>query len=265
MSPSRQRRALRTALPAAIGCALALVLASPATAPALEPDPLFDILADEDVEVVNSFPDPHEKVNRMTFRMNGTVDRWLLDPITITYRALMPDPVQRALVRVLENLNSPVVIVNDTLQGRFEDAGIIFWRLVVNTTVGVGGIFDPSSALGVEGHRSDFGLTLVRYGVPSGPYLILPLFGPTTARDSAGSIVDLLLRPTTYFLSGTDQLFFSTIQGTGSGLSWRADSMEAMQALRASSIDYYAALRSAYYQNRMSEIRAMREPVESEP
>lgn len=232
--------------------AIALVACLPVPGVAEESDPLFDDYSEE--VGPDSFPDPLESMNRWTFGFNQQVDRWVLDPITNGYRHLMPDVAKRAITRVLTNLHTPVVLANDIFQGRFEPAGITLWRFTANTTVGIGGLFDVASALGVEGHRSDFGQTLALWGVGSGPYLIVPVLGPTTVRDGLGSIVDLLLRPTTYFLAPADQLVFTSIHGGSSGLALRESSIEDLRALRESSVDYYAALRSAYFQNRMAEI-----------
>ncbi len=240
--------------------ACACLSAPPALAE--EPDPLFDVL-DEDEPI--GFPDPLESFNRATFRLNDRLDRFVLDPITMAYRAVVPDLAKRAVVNALVNLNSPVVIANDAMQGRFHDAGITLWRFVINSTVGVAGLMDPASRVGVEGHFTDFGQTLACYRVPSGPYLVLPLFGPTTARDSVGAVVDLVMRPTTFFMSGTDALAFTSIHRGSYGIAWRADSLSALQALEEASLDYYAALRNAYYQNRTGEIRAHCGPAAARP
>lgn len=233
--------------------ALALVAGIYTPGFAQEPDPLFDDY-EEDAGPI-AFPDPFEPVNRWTFRFNQQVDRWFLDPITNGYRHVMPDVAKHAISRVLLNLNMPVFVANDIFQGRFEDAGIVVWRFIANTTVGIGGLIDVGELLDVKGHRSDFGQTLALWGCGSGPYLIIPVLGPTTVRDGFGTMVDLLLRPTTYFLAPADQLMFTSIHGGGSGLALRESSIEGLRALRESSVDFYAALRSAYFQNRMAEIQ----------
>ena len=173
---------------------------------------------------------------------------------TMRPRAPAYRPASRAVSRLVFNLNSPVFLANDVFQGRFEAAGITLWRFTINTTVGIGGLLDVGAWLDVPGHRSDFGQTLALWGVGSGPYLIVPVLGPTTVRDGFGSMVDLLLRPTTYLLAPADQLMFTSIHGGGSGLALRESSIEGLRALRSSSVDFYAALRSAYFQNRMAEI-----------
>jgi phospholipid-binding lipoprotein MlaA len=234
-------------------------LSSVSAASAEEADPLFDDFDLEYSDRPSGFPDPIEPVNRSILAFNTEVDRWILDPITRVYRFILPDQVKRAIQRGLANLNSPGVTINDVLQCEFEAAGITIWRFVINTTFGIGGLFDPAQFLGVDGHSADFDQTLALYGVPSGAFLMLPVFGPTTVRGGFGTIVDISFRPTTYFLAGTDQLVFAIIHGGSSGLATREASFDAINDLQDSSIDYYAALRNAYYQKRMADIWARQE------
>jgi len=219
-----------------------------------KPDPLFDKLDDEYAERPAGFPDPIEPVNRYVLAFNQEVDQWFLDPITRVYRFILPDQVKRALQRALNNLNSPGVTINDVLQCEFNDAGITVWRFAINSTFGLAGLFDPAAYLGVPGHTSDFDQTLAIYGVPSGAFLMFPVFGPSTVRGAFGTVVDTAFRPTTYFLAGTEQFVFAIIHGGSSGLATREASFDQIRDLRGSSVDYYAALRNAYYQKRMAEI-----------
>jgi phospholipid-binding lipoprotein MlaA len=210
---------------------------------------------DADLEAsAAGFPDPIEPLNRLTFRLNLHVDRWVIDPITRAYRFVVPSPARRSIRRAFANLNSPSIFANDALQLRPVDAGVTAARFAINTTVGVVGLFDVADRMGLEGHHADFGQTLALAGVPSGPYLMLPVIGPTTARDGVGALVDFLFEPTTYILTPGAQLVFVSIRGTGSGLSTWETQSDALHALQASSIDFYAALRNAYWQNRVAEI-----------
>jgi phospholipid-binding lipoprotein MlaA len=221
-----------------------------------KPDPLFDDDFDFDIEETRSgFPDPLERMNRGTLAFNGVVDRWVLDPITIAYRFILPEKVRRAITRALFNINSTQVLVNDIFQLEWTDAGITLSRLVINSTAGIGGLFDPAANMGLERHVSDFGQTLAISGAPSGMYFMLPLLGPTTVRDGVGLGVDAFFHPTFYLLGGTDVLLFSG----SSGLTERARHFEELKALEESSVDFYAAMRSGYYQNRVSEIWSRRE------
>jgi phospholipid-binding lipoprotein MlaA len=221
-------------------------------------DPLFDDFDEGDEPA--GFPDPFERMNRCTLRINQKLDAWLLNPITKVYGTILPGPLKRAVRRMLTNVNSPAVMINDLLQREWTDAGTGVARFLVNSTVGVAGIFDPATRFGLREHISDFGQTLALGGVRSGPYLVVPLLGPATARDGFGYIVDALLRPTVFILGPGGQLIlFSALQGGMAGIATREAKAEALAALESSSIDYYTALRNAYYQNRVAQIWDRRE------
>jgi phospholipid-binding lipoprotein MlaA len=221
------------------------------------------------------FPDPLEPVNRGTFAFNRQADRWVIAPVTSAYTKVVPGCVRRSVRRFFANLNSPSIIANDVLQREWRDAGVSTARLVVNSTVGVAGLTDPATRFGFPEHHSDFGQTLALAGVDSGPYLIMPLLGPTTMRDGFGVLVDFAFRPTTYLLGSVvlaellpgvpgvagieDQLIYGTIQSGGTGLVAREENAEQLRALEESSVDFYATLRSAYYQNRQAAIWERRE------
>jgi phospholipid-binding lipoprotein MlaA len=201
--------------------------------------------------------DPLESVNRKTLKMNGVLDRWIFDPVTSAYAFVVPGPARLAVRRFLVNLNSPVVLANDVLQLAPLDAAVTVTRFGINSTIGVAGFFDPATKLGITGHSSDFGETLALCGVPSGPYLILPALGPTTARDGTGYVVDLLFQPMTYLLTPLPTLIFYTSLQQGSvGLASMDAHKLQLHALETSSVDFYATLRSAYYQDRVAAIQA---------
>jgi phospholipid-binding lipoprotein MlaA len=194
--------------------------------------------------------DPWEPANRVVFGVNEFLDTVLFDPITEGYQFVVPEPARRCVRRLFINLNSPSVLVNDLLQLRFQDAATTAGRLVVNTAIGWGGMFDAAIELGLESHHSDFGQTLARAGVKSGPYVVLPVFGPSTVRDGFGDLVDRMFQPLTYLLGPTSQI----VLGTGNGLAIRDENDEKLEALEESSLDFYAVLRSAYFQHRDAEI-----------
>jgi phospholipid-binding lipoprotein MlaA len=221
-------------------------------APAEACDPLFDDACGEDAGA--HFPDPWERSNRGVSRFNAVFDRFVLDPITRGYKLLLPDPVERALLRVGHNLDAPAIMINDGLQLEWGDAVVTLGRFALNSTVGLAGLFDPAAAWGLPKHRSDFGQTLTLAGVPSGPYVILPVLGPTTVRDGSGILADLAMSPLLYFF-----LPFELGRQGGAGFAMRADAMRDLEALQKESIDYYAALRSAFYQNRQAQIWEGRE------
>ena len=183
-------------------------MAFAAAAPAASaPDPLFD----EDAEDAHAdVPDPFESVNRVTFGFNRQFDRFVLEPFTKAYRFIVPGIARRGLRRALANLDSPVTFVNDVLQLEPGDAAVTVARFVVNSTAGVAGFMDVADwNLGVKGHESDFGQTMALAGVPTGPYLVLPILGPNNARDTAGYVVDFLFRPTTYLITPGGQVILS--------------------------------------------------------
>jgi phospholipid-binding lipoprotein MlaA len=243
---------------------------APTPAPAENvPDPLFDETDVESDRAAAGFPDPLEGMNRATFAFNHKVDDWFINPVMRAYRYVVPALARRALRRALGNLDAPVTFVNDVLQLEPRDAAVTATRFVLNTTVGVGGLWDAANDVAhLPGHDSDFGQTLALSGVPSGPYIVLPLLGPNNARDVVGYAVDFLFRPTTYLLTpggavvltglvnpGSELIFTTLFEGStelAEGIATREASGNAMAALEASSLDYYAALRNAYYQNRVA-------------
>jgi phospholipid-binding lipoprotein MlaA len=171
------------------GVLFALVVAvSGATVPspaAAASDPLFD---DDATEEAHRFPDPFEPYNRAILTFNGKMDRALIEPLTRAYSYVVPGAVRQSIRSFFQNLNSPSILVNDVLQREWRDAGVTAARTGINTTVGLAGFFDPAERLGLEHHHSDFGQTLALGGVVSGPYLMMPVLGPTNVRDGLGTI-----------------------------------------------------------------------------
>ncbi len=221
------------------------------------PDPLFDDLFDDGFAVPTGYPDPLERTNRGTFAFNRQVDRWLLDPITRAYRWAVPAGGRQAIQRMFTNLSSTKTMANDFLQLEWRDAGVTTARLVINTTIGLLGFFDVAAKWGLEGHESDFGQTLALAGTPSGPYLVLPILGPSNLRDGIGTGIDGFFQPTYYilgpstFLTGPTEIL---LYSGGSGISTRDQHYFELKSLEESSVDFYAAMRSGYYQNRLDAI-----------
>jgi phospholipid-binding lipoprotein MlaA len=226
------------------------------TALALAPDPLFEEEPAEDYDgsLGRRVADPLERSNRAMFGFNEGVDRYVLTPVTNAYQFVVPAPVRHSVRRFFVNLNSPVYFVNNLLQLRFRDAAETFGAFALNSTAGFVGLFDPAKEAGWSAHPADFGETLGRFGVNSGPYLVLPLLGPSTVRDGFGDVVDRAFQPLTYLLGMGELLFI----GGGNGVVVREANDEALAALRESSVDYYAAMRSAYTQNREARIAELR-------
>lgn len=237
---------------------------APEADPVAEPDPLFDESFDEDLEETPAtYPDPLESTNRGVLAFNRQVDRWLLDPVTRAYQFAVPKPARNAISRFFLNLGSTKTLVNDCLQLEWKDAGVTAVRLVVNTSFGVVGLFDVAGEVGLPGHESDFGQTLALAGTPSGPYLMLPVLGPSNLRDGFGVAVDGFFQPTYYLLGPMTVTLGPVIMqspgaillyGGSSGLTLRDRNFARLKDLESSSVDYYAAMRSGYYQDRVGQI-----------
>ncbi len=215
-------------------------------------DPLFD--DDFDLDDAAGFPDPLEEPNRTVLVFNQGLDTFFLGPITSFFGWVTPDPLKLGLQNFFANLNTPVVLINDILQLEWKDAATTTGAFVVNTTVGIGGFFEPAKSIGMPRHESDFGQTLALARVPSGPYLMLPIAGPSTARGTVGSVVDFFMRPNTWILPVTNFYYYS-----GEGMVTLEKQREKLKALEEASVDYYSVLRSAYYQTRTDEIWARRQ------
>lgn len=200
--------------------------------------------------------DPLEPVNRVVFDVNDAVDTVVLRPVAVTYRDNVPTPVQDGVTNFLRNLRTPVILANEVLQGDWQGAEVAAARLFVNTTVGLGGVFDIAGMnKGYEFRSEDFGQTLAVWGAEPGPYLVLPLLGPSTFRDTAGLVVDGAADPVRWTLIATSADGLSIGRSVMGVVDGRARAVEATDELRATAFDYYAASRSAYLQLRELSIR----------
>jgi phospholipid-binding lipoprotein MlaA len=197
--------------------------------------------------------DPFERVNRVMFYINGAFDFLLLRPASITYKRVMPRPIRTVLHNAISNIGEPVVAINDILQGHGKAARHTVTRFLTNSTIGLVGALDVATPAGMQHHNNDFGLTLAHYGVKSGPYLFLPILGPTTVRDGAGSIADIGLDPMTWtrYTGSTEIGITRTV---ANGLDQRAAADKQIKQLMATATDMYASIRSFYLQNRQSQI-----------
>ena len=216
------------------------------------PDPVSDPAGYAYYKETN---DPIEPFNRAMLKFNRVIEKGIIKPVTIVYRAILPRPVRRGITNFLWNLESPVIFANDLLQGESGRAWDTTRRFVINSTVGIAGLFDVAKHLGIERHDEDFGQTLAVHGVGEGPYLVLPLFGPSNPRDGIGLIVDILLDPFAWLLRIKDADALRITRTLVDGLDTYDRHLEDIEALEEASLDYYATLRSAYRQNRNSEIR----------
>ncbi|MFQ5763479.1 MAG: VacJ family lipoprotein [Rhodospirillales bacterium] len=199
--------------------------------------------------------DPGEPTNRAIFEVNRGLDSALLKPVATIYRDLTPRFFQDRVNDVLDNLGSPVIFANDILQGEVDRAITTVVRLMINSTIGLLGLFDFATEMGIEGHDEDFGQTLAAWGMPEGPYVMLPIFGPSNPRDTIGLIVDFLIDPLHIWANNTDRDFVIFARGGTRGVDIRATNMEALDDLEKTSLDFYATIRSLYRQRRAEEIR----------
>jgi phospholipid-binding lipoprotein MlaA len=208
--------------------------------------------------------DPAEPVNRAIFKVNVAADHAVMQPVAQAYVDHVPDPVQRGIHNVVQNLKEPAVAVNDVLQGNVDHAWQSVQRLAVNSTVGVAGIFDVAEKLGVPPHKSDFGQTLAVWGVGEGPYVQLPLLGPSNARDAVGTAVDMAMNPLT-FVGGAPATYAGVATGSANVVDTRAQHLHDLEELERNSLDYYATLRSVYRQHRDAEIVAAKQREQTPP
>jgi phospholipid-binding lipoprotein MlaA len=208
--------------------------------------------------------DPFERENRALFNASLAVDRAVVRPAAIGYRRAVPMRVRDSIRNFLNNLSSPVVFANDVLQGEVDRAGITLVRIGVNSTVGIGGLFDPATGFGFPRHSEDFGQTLAVYGVPEGPYLFIPILGPSNARDLTGFGVDFAFDPLTW-IPLRESIWWGTGRQALDDLDLRERTIEPLDEIEKSSIDFYASLRSLYHQNRENEIRNGKPEVEELP
>ena len=203
-----------------------------------------------DVPAVVEDNDPLEGFNRAMFEFNLALDRAILRPLTYLYRQI-PDPIQTGVHNFLENLRSPVIFFNDVLQGDTRRAGTTLARFGLNSTIGILGLNDFATDLGLEKHDEDFGQTLAVWEFESGPYLMLPFFGPSNPRDTVGLVTDTLLDPFSW-LTSTE---FRIARTVVTAVDKRSQSFEQINDLQKNSLDFYSAVRSLYQQKRRAEIR----------
>lgn len=198
--------------------------------------------------------DPFEHLNRAVFHFNDSIDTHLILPVAKAYRAVVPVPARDGIRNAFANVGSPVTWANDVLQGEWGRAHVTFNRFVINSTIGVAGLHDvAASEFGLQAHYEDFDQTLALAGMESGPFLMLPLLGPSSPRHVVGRVVDSFAHPLTWALSGQPLLVRAAPRAVEL-TSTRADLIEPVEQLKASSPDYYAAVRSYYRQSRANEI-----------
>lgn len=197
--------------------------------------------------------DPFEKENRAFFAASLQLDRVVLRPAAVAYSRGLPQRVRDSVRNFIDNLSSPVVFANDVLQGDVDKAGVTLFRIGVNSTIGVGGLFDPATSFGYARHSNDFGLTLGDYGVGEGPYLFIPVLGPSNARDATGYVTDWAFDPF-FYIPLREDFFWQLGRTALDDVDARSRNLETLDEIQKSSLDFYATVRSLYHQNRESQI-----------
>lgn len=203
--------------------------------------------------------DPYERLNKKLFSFNDGLDRYLMAPAARGYDAITPGPIGRGVTNFFNNLGEPQVVFNDVLQGKMGQAASDTSRFLVNTTLGIGGLFDVAKYFGIKRHKEDFGQTLAVWGVKRSSYFVIPILGPSSVRDGVGELVDFFTYPLLYYQDA----------GVRNGLyvlflvNRRANLLSATDVLsEAAGDDRYEFVREAYWQNRKNEIYDGDPPME---
>ena len=228
-----------------VACGLLCLLPGCATAPR---DPVA-------LEAFRANNDPLEPFNRKVFAFNELLDRFIIKPIAQGYLRIVPRAGRDGILNIIKNLNEPVVFANDALQGEGRRAAITAGRFVLNSTLGVAGIMDVAGKHGLVRQNGDFGQTLHVWGFDEGPYLVLPLWGPSNPRDAVGAGVDIYMVPYRYIADKDNYPSGLSAANTGlGGIDERSRNIDSLDELQRESIDYYASFRSLYRQHRAAEV-----------
>jgi phospholipid-binding lipoprotein MlaA len=203
--------------------------------------------------------DPIEPLNRGVFKFNRTADKFVLRPIAKGYQAITPSPIRRGVGNFFYNLAMPIVFVGDLLQAKPQAAGQDVVRFLVNSTAGIGGLFDVASRLDIDKNREDFGQTMAVWGVGSGPYVMVPFLGPYSLRDGVGAVLDFPFDPLYHYENSSvrDKVWIFKQIDLREGLI-------GADAALDNALDPYLALRDAYYQNRLGLIHDGDPPLDAE-
>ncbi len=231
---------------------VAPVLALALVAGCATPPPADDKEAVAEWEQVN---DPLEPMNRAVFDFNRAADKYAIKPAAEGYRAVMPKFGRERVHNVLTNLNSPLTFANDVLQGETDRAVQTFFRAMLNSTFGLAGFIDVATPAGIPPHEEDFGQTLAVWGVGEGPFLMLPIFGPSNPRDTVGLVAEMFADPFDLAMANIGREYITYTRMGMTGLDKREALIDTLDEIERTSLDYYASLRSLYRQYRASEIK----------
>jgi len=248
LPPHLAKPALRAAL-----AVLLMTLAACATPPPAD-DP-------EAVAEFKELNDPFEPANRAIFDFNDVLYVNFFRPVALGYRDAVPEFARARISDFLSNLRLPVVFANNVLQGNFSNAGETVERLALNLTFGVGGIMDVATPMGLPRQEADFGQTLGVWGVGEGPYLVLPVIGPSNPRDGVGYLVDSFADPLDQYLQDNSMSWVAEIRFGVTVVTVYEANVGVLDDLKRSSMDYYGAMRSAYRQRRVAQINDADNPT----
>lgn len=235
------RTALLLVVAALAGCAT--------PPPASDPDAVAEFKANND---------PVEPMNRRLYAVHDAIDTAVIVPVARTWRDEVPDPVRQHIGDFLDNTRSPTRFANDTQQAKPRRAGDTLMRFLVNTTLGLGGLFDVATDLGYPSHTTDFGITLAMAGVGTGPYLFVPVMGPSDVRDATTIGADVVMSPLTWVGLPPAVKAFDYGRGVVSAVNTRSDLLDTVSDVKRTALDPYATFRSLYQQHRQAAIEATR-------
>jgi phospholipid-binding lipoprotein MlaA len=241
--------------PLRLAFAAALMLLGPLLGCATPP-PASDPDAVADFKETN---DPLEPTNRVFYAINNGLDTVILRPLALAYRAAVPEPVRNGIHNVISNLATPVELGNDVLEAKPRRAGDTSMRFLINTTVGVVGVFDVAKGWGYPDHDNDFGVTLAIWGVPEGPFLFLPVLGPSNPRDAVGHGVDIAGDPFTWLGQGTIVTALSWTKFALNAVDQRERVLDPIDSIKKTALDPYATFRSLYRQHRRATVEEIRD------
>jgi len=213
--------------------------------------------ADADADEISEWKannDPLEPMNRAMFAVNQAVDKAVIKPVAQGYQTVVPVFGRQRVHDFITNLRSPVILANDLMQGEPDLAAQTFSRFFMNTGFGIAGLFDVATEGGIPFHDQDFGLTLARWGVGEGPYLVLPLLGPSNPRDATGIVAEWVSDPFNIYMDNTGREWLVWTRAGVAGLDKRQGLLDSLDDVERNSVDYYAALRTLYRQQRAQKL-----------
>ena len=246
---------MQPALRPPLTLAAALLLLGPLLGCATPP-PASDPDAVADFKEAN---DPLEPTNRVLYAINDGIDTVILRPLALGYRAALPAPVRERIHNVLSNMGTPVALGNDILEAKPRRAGDTAMRFLLNTVLGAGGMFDVAKDLGYPDHATDFGMTLALWGVGDGPFLFLPILGPTNPRDAIGHGVDIVADPFMWIGHGSLVNSLNWTKFSLNALDQRERVLDPIDSIKKTALDPYATFRSLYRQHRKAAIEKTRD------